>query len=461
MGSNHFTFESQTIPRSESAFFHGHAKRPFFRDLKTSARVLILGLGRYPQGSGVASAAWALQRGFSIRIADLADDPEIQKNIRRLKAMKHKDQTIDVCLGPHRLKDLEGVGWIVKNPDVPGDIPMLQAARKRGIPVTSDLELFRQERPRVRLIGITGTRGKSTTAALLHHVLLGRSPKTHLAGNIMRSPLDLLSQIRPRDRVVLELSSWQLDSLRETSLKLDLAMVTMLGHDHLYRYPSRQAYWGSKKSLLHHLSAQGVTILNQDDPLMRRWRGKHVRWFTSTKHLPTVTGALPTHVAAVMLAAQVLRVPTTHVLRQFQTFPGLPGRRQVLCVRRGVTIINDGVATTPEATMAAIESLPPAARILLITGGKDKRLPDRLLARLIQRRVWRLFPIEGSATCRLLRHFDPTPRTFSSLDRAYPAALRAASPGDVILFSPCGSSFEDFRNVQERIQTFEQLVRRS
>ncbi len=432
-----------------------------FCNLDPKKLVLILGLGRYAEGGGVASAAWALRRGFSLRIADLAHDAEIQKNIQRLRKIQRRNQVIDIHLGPHHLRDLEGVGWIIKNPDVPPEIPLVQAARKRRMLITSDIELFRQERPDVSLIGVTGTRGKSTTVALLHHVLRGTSPATHLAGNIMRSPLGQLAGIHSRDRVVLELSSWQLDSLREMSLELDLAVVTMLGLDHLYRYPSRAAYWASKKSILQHRSARGVAVLNRDDPAMRRWRTTRARWFSASLPLPNVVGAFPSHVASVMVAADVLEIPKDHVLRRLRTFRGLQGRRQILRVRNGVTVINDGIATTPEATFAAVRSIPPSTPILLITGGKDKHLPDRALAELIQQRHVRLLPIQGSATTRLLEHFPNQLKVFLSLKGAYAAALKMAISGDTILFSPCGSSFEAFRNVQERIQTFEQLVRDS
>ena len=374
-------------------------------------RVVVLGLAR----SGKAAAAALERRGVEVVGADreLGNDADPSS--------------------------LDGAEVLVKSPGVPRDAPLVVEAERRGVPIWSEVELgFRLLRP--RLVGVTGTNGKTTTAELLGVML-----EAPVAGNVGRALTDLDGEIDPGTLVVCELSSFQLEDVHE--LACEVAVLLNLEPDHLDRYASFDDYRAAKLRIFERAHAkvvpkgsglQGVEF-SADDPLPAepRIRGAHNR----------------ENAAAATAAARTIGVPEEQIAESLRSFAGVPHRLELVRELNGVRYVNDSKATNVAAALRALAAYEDE-QVHLILGGSRKGEDFTPLAAAIGPNV-RSVHLIGETADELAAAI---PRGRRDGDLATALAAVDARPGDVVLLSPACASYDQFRDFEERGEEFRRLV---
>lgn len=367
--------------------------------------------------------------------------------------------------------DLTGFAGVVVSPGVPlNRHPIAAHAAKFGVPVIGDIELFAQARaelPPHKVVGITGTNGKSTTTALVHHMLKTAGVPTTMGGNI---GLPILAQEPlPADGVyVLELSSYQIDLT--FSLDCDVAVLLNVTPDHLDRYASFEGYRAAKLRLFEMQSRWGMAVgpedlLREDDnriiadicPIGGGWTEGIVRAWKHDQLWPSLQGPHnDENAAAAICVCNALDVDQRGMAEGLRTFPGLPHRMERVGTRGGVAFINDSKATNADAAAPALAAFSAVRWIL---GGRAKTAElDACLPHLGHVRSAYTIGEAGPMLARLLRSKLPVTEA-GTLDAAIKAAAVDAQPGDVVLLSPACASFDQFRDFEDRGDQFRAVVR--
>ncbi len=465
-------------------------------------RVLVVGLGLH--GGGLGVTRFLLQQGAEVTVTDLRTAEELAPSLEALAG-----EPVRYVLGEHRLEDFLQADMVVRNPAVPRNSPYLEAARRRGIPVEMEMTLFFERCPGP-ILAVTGTKGKSTTTALLGELLRRRYPDVVVAGNIRVSALGSLPGITPETPVVLELSSWQLEGLEERGLCPHLAVVTNLYRDHMNRYASWEEYVRAKQGIYRSQGPGDLVVLNADDPIVRTFsrdapgqvawygldlhqvegmlysgdgeplsggRGATVLWDEEVVWLDQAGRLLPlyprsqlrlpgrhnlSNALAATTAALLYGLAPDEIAAGIAAFEGLADRMEVLATLDGVTYINDTTSTAPAAAIAALQSLD--GEVVLIAGGADKRLEYGEWAAVVGRRVRGLVLLEGSATSKMVQALQeagcrvPLVGPLDDLREAVLQARALARPGDTVLFSPGCASFGLFLHEFDRGERFRQVV---
>lgn len=442
--------------------------------------ILVVGLGNYPTGSGVSAALFCARRSAKkVIVTDIRPREMLSKTVPKLL----KFQNIEFVLGRHRFADVARADIIVKNPGVPDDIPIIKRARVLKKIITNDIGLFLTHKPPGKVVGVTGTRGKSTTTALIHEFLKKEFPRTWLGGNIGVSPLQFIEKMKPRDITVLELSSWMLHDLEKP--QCDVAVVTNILPDHLDRYRSMRQYQRDKERIWRWQTADHLLVLNACAPLVaemhRRacsriiWFGKNIRgthdvfmqnekiYFrnevvASAKDIQLRGHHNRDNVCAAIAAAKSLGVSNAAIRHVLRNFHGLPHRLAFVRTVRGVQYFNDTTATTPDAGVAALAAFD--RKVILIAGGRFKvpRVEHFLLA--IRAKVKFLIVLDGPAEEQLVSAL-PAQRvvTASVMRNVVTLAAQYARSGDIVLLSP-GCTWLPKMNEFERARQFIAAVRR-
>ncbi len=454
-------------------------------------KVLVFGLGQYPQGSGVAAALWLARQGAQVTVTDLKTAERMPQTVAQLR----RKRSVTLVLGAHRTADFARADLIVRNPGVPWSSPLLALARRRGIPVHSDVTLFLEGCP-APVAAVTGTRGKSTTAALAAAMLEASGFRAWLGGNIRVSPLTFLEKVRPAHRVVLELSSFLTETLGPDRRAPEVAAITNLMRDHLNFYPDMTAYAAAKERIFAFQDEDDVAVVNRDDPWTRKM-GERVpgrrRWWSATP-FPEENGAFlrgsrlivrqdgeeravadlktmrlagahnRANAVAAALTALAAGATDAGVRKALRTFRGLPDRQETVAVRRGVRFVNDTTATTPDALLAALAAFGDRKRLILIAGGTDKNLDFAALPEAVRRGVKLLVLLPGTGTDQMKKAFFKarlrTPAfEADSMEAAVELAAGIAERGDVVLLSPGCASFGPFANEFDRGERFVAAVK--
>ena len=367
--------------------------------------------------------------------------------------------------------DLAGFDGVVVSPGVPLNThPLVERARAAGVPLIGDIELFAQARadlPPHKVVGITGTNGKSTTTALVHHILMTAGVPTAMGGNI---GLPILAQdpLSEGGVYVLELSSYQIDLTH--SLDCDVAVLTNVTPDHLDRYDSFEAYAASKARLFEMQSSEHAGVTNRLDPVAYAiamsmvggpgsWTLVDRNAFTGSldqRQWPSLQGPHNADNAAMAEATCVdLGVQYTDRMKGLASFRGLPHRMERLGEFRGVLFVNDSKATNPASTAPALAAYP---RVHWIVGGLPKGDDLDECAPHFSH-VVAAYTI-GEAGPRFAEILEPVMHVerCEMLCEAVPRAMAAAKPGDVILLSPACASFDQFSDYEARGDSFRQIV---
>jgi UDP-N-acetylmuramoylalanine--D-glutamate ligase len=369
--------------------------------------------------------------------------------------------------------DLHGLDAIIVSPGVPlNRHPIAQRARDAAVPVIGDIELFAQARsglPPHRVVGITGTNGKSTTTALIHHLVRNAGLPVRMGGNI---GLPILAQepLKAGGVYVLELSSYQLDLT--FSLDCDVAVLLNVTPDHLDRYAGFEAYVASKARLFDMQSATHAAIIAIDDAVTRSVAEHvpHARLVSAAQIDPALQANWPAlqgphnaqNVVAALAAAQALGLPDTAVWSGLESYSSLPHRMQRVGEHEGVTYINDSKATNAASTAPALAAWPPVegrARLHWILGGQAKSDSLEDCADSFGNIV-RAYTIgeSGAKFASLLRAAMVPTEECELLVTAVSHAAAQARPGDIVLLSPACASFDQFRDFEARGDAFAAAV---
>ena len=421
--------------------------------------VTIMGLGRH--GGGVAAARYAAREGAIVTVTDLADEEALRDSLEALA-----DENIDCyALGGHRDEDFCSADVVVVNPAVRSGNRLVALARDCGMMVTTEIEMFLRECP-ARVIGVTGTNGKSTTASMIAAILKDDGRRFWLGGNIGRSLLPELARIERDDWVVLELSSFQLAQLSDDLPNVDVAVVTGCTPDHLDWHGCYGEYVKAKQRILLGQSPDGIAVLESRDREVAGWtplvKGQIVE--------PIVDEQLPplriaghrnrTNATLAAAAARAAGASDDAIGQGLASFVGLPHRLAALGEIDGRTFYNDSKATTPDATLAAINAIDAPTWALL--GGESKGASfDSLARRLVGRCAGAaVFGADRSAIAREIESVSPSFRHTAreTLADALRWCWDNSRPGDAILLSPACASFDQFDDFAHRGEEFARLV---
>lgn len=443
-------------------------------------RVLIMGLGLH--GSGIASARYAAQQGAIVRVTDVRSAEVLAPSIQGLAGLP-----IEYVLGQHRDEDFLWAEIVIPVPGVRRDSPYLRVAREHGARVEQEIALFFGACPG-RIIGVTGTRGKTTTTTLLYEIVRASGVPAVIGGNIAGvETLSLLPAITPETLVVLELSSWQLEGLAPHKVSPWMALMTNIYPDHLDTYQTMEDYVEAKSTIFRDQHPADLAVCNYDNPWTRRLgeEAPAQTWFASLElggsfargssvimpFLFTETPLIGRHnlenVLLATTAARLLGITDQVIASIVRNFHGVAHRLQEVAVIDGVRYINDTTSTTPAAGRAALQSFDRP--IVLVAGGNSKRLPLEDWPRVIVQRCRDVVLLKGTGTDELLPALraeakrlgvaDPVRGVFDDFTAAMNMAVSLANPGDVLLFSPGFTSFGMFLHEFDRGDKFVTYVR--
>ncbi|MDD5342106.1 MAG: UDP-N-acetylmuramoyl-L-alanine--D-glutamate ligase [Patescibacteria group bacterium] len=450
-------------------------------------KVTVMGLGLH--GGGVAVTRFFARAGAKVTATDLRSEVVLMPSLEKLKGWP-----IKYVLGRHRVEDFRETDLVVQNPGVPNDSPYLKLARKAGVPIENEAGIF-FELVKVPVIGITGTKGKSTVTTLVGEILKKFFPRTIVAGNIRTAAmLDILPKIDKNTKVVLELSSWQLEGLVRRKVSPRYALITNVLPDHLNRYSSFNAYAQAKGIIFRFQKPGDLIVLNYDNRITRKLSNQarsQVIWFSKRPFTsPAARGAfvnegnivfgttkkfqpiLPVsgvhllgehnleNVLAAVALTRSLKVPDQIISASIRRFKSVGSRLETARRFKGVTFVNDTTATAPIATLAALKALSPGRQIILIAGGQDKGLDYRELGRLIDRLAKSLVLLPGTASKKIRQAVKKTPvHLAKNMNLAVRKAFQLAEPGDTVLLSPAAASFNLFNNEFDRGEKYLQAVK--
>ncbi|MDQ6882904.1 MAG: UDP-N-acetylmuramoyl-L-alanine--D-glutamate ligase [Candidatus Dormibacteraeota bacterium] len=438
-------------------------------------RALVIGYGR----SGRAAASYLKRQGGSVTVVDRADTRELRAALERDGLTGH--------LGESATPDLDRFDLVVVSPGVAWDSPLVEAARQRGIEVTSEIDLFFEVCP-CPIAGITGTNGKTTTTALTADVLRAGGLTVIRGGNIGETILDRVDQLRPGDWVVLELSSFQLESIRRPRLRI--GAVLNVTPDHLDRHKTMQRYRDIKARAVTFMEPEDHAVLNFDDPsckaMARQTRGQVVPFAVRNQLesgiqvfdgaigrkdgagllavLPVREVPLPgahnlSNVMAAVAAGLAAGVATSAIAEAVRQFKAVEHRLELTGTYNGVRWYNDSKATNPDSTYKALEAF--SEPIVLIAGGRNKGIELAPLAAAIAGRVTGLVAIgeTGAELAQLVRGAGLDRVVVASdLRDAVRRAASMATPGSVVVLSPAFTSFDMFRDYEDRGRQFKATV---
>jgi UDP-N-acetylmuramoylalanine--D-glutamate ligase len=400
-------------------------------------RALVVGLAR----SGQAAALALARRGVEVVAADRSPAAEVG----RLAGAG-----VEVRSGSEEESLLEGVELVVKSPGVPAASPLATAARARGIPIWSEVELGYRLLDGNPLIGVTGTNGKTTTTELLGAMLRAAGRRVEVAGNIGRALTEVAEEIEPGGSVVCELSSFQLEDVHEFTC--DVAVLLNLEPDHLDRHGTFEAYRDAKLRIFERARAKVVP----------RGMGLDGIEFAADDPLPAEPLIPGLHnrenAAAATAAARAAGVGDDAIAEALRTFAGVPHRLELVRELRDVRYVNDSKATNTAAARRGVAAYD--APIRLILGGSLKGEDFVSFARELPTNVRSIYLI-GEASDELAAALDAAGRSYSrdgDLERALAHASTDAEAGDVVLLSPAAASFDQFDDFERRGDTFRRLV---
>lgn len=438
-------------------------------------KILVVGLAR----TGVAVARFLAERGAEVTVTDMKEHDELAPWMEKLEGLP-----INYQLGGHDKHTFLMADLIVVSPGVPMDIKPLLLARAQKRRVISEIELAAAFIT-APIVAITGTNGKTTTTTLIGEIFRACGFAAFVGGNIGNPLIELVTSGETVERVVVELSSFQLEGIER--FRPRVAVLLNITEDHLDRYATFQEYIDAKVRIFENQTAEDFAVLNMDDPLVAsyagklrarivpmsrqreldqgifcrdgditfRWEGREERFPTAGYHLQ---GVHNTENIMAALAAALLTGCTAAASQDAVTaFRGLPHRMELVRTVNGIPWYEDSKATNVGSVEKALASFD---NITLIAGGKDKGGSYAPLAELVRARVRHMVLI-GEAKERIARELGglTDTRLAGSLEEAVQLAHELTGAGGVVLFSPACSSFDMFRDYEERAERYKALVR--
>jgi UDP-N-acetylmuramoylalanine--D-glutamate ligase len=439
-------------------------------------RVLVLGLGR----SGLASALFLKSQGASVTVSDTKSEDQLRDQIPALL-----DAGIAVETGGHSQRTLQNQDLLVVSPGVPADAPPIVQARTLGHQVMGEIELAGQFLAGP-IIAITGSNGKTTTTTLVGEIIKAAGSRTLVGGNIGTAAISLVQQSTPETVIVLEVSSFQLETI--SAFRPKIAVVLNVTPDHLDRHRTFAAYVDAKARIFENQRPEDMAVLNADDRTCLELAGRtrsQVFWFSRKREVEAGTwvragriafrrnGAVDEimpvseiplkgahnleNVLAGVCAGALMGCRAETIAAAVRNFKAVEHRLEYVASIGGVDYYNDSKATNVDATIKALESFP--ANIHLILGGKDKGSDYTVLNDLLRKRVKSVYTI-GAAAEKIQGQIEGATHIVASgtIEAALQQAAAAARSGDVVLLAPACASFDQFENYEHRGRAFKALV---
>ncbi|MFC2074694.1 UDP-N-acetylmuramoyl-L-alanine--D-glutamate ligase [Bdellovibrionota bacterium] len=435
---------------------------------------LVVGLGI----SGLATAKFLHKHGAKVVVTDTRSEKELKKEINELKPLG-----VSFDLGKHNPDSFRNRDLIVVSPGVPYNIPTLNEARSAGVEIIGEVELAFQHLS-VPILAITGTNGKSTTASLLHEMIIKEGKHSFLGGNIGRPLIELALSGESPDFAVVEVSSFQLETTK--TFHPHIAICLNVTPDHLDRHSSFEEYVNFKRAIYAQMTKDDLLILYADDEIARTFGdststpkllfsrrskvddGCEIKEKSILFHGKAGTGELSLkqmklfgehnkeNIAAAALAARSVGISNDSIQSAINEFTGLNHRMQFVRELNGVKFYNDSKGTNVGSTLKSLESFNEA--VVLISGGKDKETDLSPLSPTIEKT--RAIILFGEAKSRMEKTWGKLTQTFvvDTLDEAVSLSKEKAKEGDVVLFSPACSSFDQFKDYVERGNAFIKAV---
>lgn len=448
-------------------------------------KILILGLG-LNQG-GVGSAKFFAKQGAKVKVTDLKNREVLKPSLDQLKDFPN----IEFTLGEHKNDDIDWADLIIKNPSVKPANPYIEYAKKKGKQIETDMGIFLQFIKPSQIIGVTGTKGKSTTASLIYEILKAVTHQSDqksagvninpprgctftdvfLTGNIGKSVLDTIPKMKPDTLVVLEISSFQLEAFEAHQVSPKWAVITNIYPDHLNYYKSMDEYIQAKKIIGRYQKDDDFLFIRKGDPMVDNskflggFKAKIIR--SSKNNLPKDfhPHLMGEHnlenMAAALSVIETLGIKKQMALSVMQNFKGIPFRMELIKNWRGVKIINDTTATGPDVGIKALQTFP---NCILIAGGMNKNMPYEEYIKAINKYAKKVFFLKGDVT-DLIRTSTPgvaiqTFGPYNDLEKLLTDVKTKVAEGDIILFSPAATSFNLFQNEFDRGRKFNEIVKK-
>ena len=438
-------------------------------------RVLVVGLAK----TGVATSLFCAARGAEVTATDARGENEIGDSIVQLRAAG-----VNLELGGHRENTFFRQDLIVPSPGVPADAPLLRAARAKGVTIWSEIELAGRFM-NGRLIGITGSNGKTTTTSLIEHILKNAGFATILAGNIGTPLISRIEQTNDDTITVAELSSFQLELIE--TFRPNISVFLNLTPDHLDRHHTFEEYGAAKARIFGNQKEADSAVLNADDPASTPYAPTRpqVYWFSrkqrvaqgafvrdhqivfrqngeemavlKLQEIPLVGGHNVENVLAAVTTTRIAGANPAAIAKGVRSFAGVEHRLEFVAEVSGVRYFNDSKATNVDATLKALDAFP--GRILIILGGKDKGSDYTVLRKPLREKAI-LALLIGAAADKIEKQIEGSVAIegAGTIERAVEIASHAVRPGDVVLLAPACASFDQFQNFEHRGRVFKDLV---
>jgi len=438
-------------------------------------RVLVVGLAK----TGVATSLFCAARGAEVTATDARAENEVGDAIVQLRAAG-----VNLELGGHRENTFFRQDLIVPSPGVPADAPLLRAARAKGVTIWSEIELAGRFM-NGRLIGITGSNGKTTTTSLIEHILKNAGFPTILAGNIGTPLISRIEQTNDDTITVVELSSFQLELIE--TFRPNISVFLNLTPDHLDRHHTFEEYGAAKARIFGNQKEADSAVLNADDPASTPYAPTRpqVYWFSrkqrvaqgafvrdhqivfrqngeemavlKLQEIPLVGGHNVENVLAAVTTTRIAGANPAAIAKGVRSFAGVEHRLEFVAEVSGVRYFNDSKATNVDATLKALDAFP--GRILIILGGKDKGSDYTVLRKPLREKAI-LALLIGAAADKIEKQIEGSVAIegAGTIERAVEIASHAARPGDVVLLAPACASFDQFQNFEHRGRVFKDLV---
>lgn len=424
--------------------------------------ILVVGLGI----SGTAVTRFLVKKGAKVTVTDIANEKSLSLYLEQIR-----DLDINIETGKHLSQTFENSDLIIISPGVPDTILPIKKAKKRSIPVWSEIELAGRfiNKP---VIAVTGTNGKTTTTTLIGKMLESSGLKPFVGGNIGNPLIEYLDNREKADVVVAELSSFQLDTI--DTFKPAVSVLLNITEDHLDRYENMEAYANSKKRIFKNQQENDTAVLNGSDPLVIKI-AEHIKakkkFFNRTTdngsdELNSLVFSSPglsgkhniENASAASLAAISIGCPLERIQNALDDFKGLPHRLEYIETIHNISFFDDSKATNIDAVAKAVDAFDKP--VLLIMGGRNKGASFKKLSDAVNKKIKKLIVI-GEAKKNIisqLGHLTET-KPADSMEDAVSTAFASASPGDIVLLSPACSSFDMFNSYAHRGEVFRKAVK--
>ena len=428
-----------------------------FKDQK----ILIMGLGII--GKGLKDALFFYNQGAEVTVTDLKEESELMDSVSELK----KYPEIKLHLEKHLESDFKENDLIIRNPAVPQDSPFLRIAQEHNKRIVMEDSLF-VSLTKAQIIGITGTRGKTTSSTLIYEILKYADLDVYLSGNVRgTASLPLLDKVKEDSYVVLELSSWQLQGFADEKVSPHYAVITNIYEDHLNRYQGMSDYVNDKKKIYKYQQESDFLFLNKDmdQKYLAEFQSEAIAqkiYFSKEDVRDYQTNLIGEHnlenIAVARSIALEIGIDEETIKKAVENFQAIEFRLEKIREINDISFINDSASTAPVATIKALNSFD--AKVLLIAGGASKDLPLEDLAQAIKEKAQKVALLEGSDTLKLkeLLDDDLILGVFKDLESAVKILYKQAQSGDIILLSPGSASFGMFQNEFDRGEQFNQIV---